>query len=156
DAQALLKESIATATGLGERGLATRLQVQLWTQELWSDPRRQPEEYERRARQAIETLRELDDQSGLANAERLLGRSLTNQGRHSAALAAQGRALIHAEAAGDQAAGRRVLASIGQVLINGPTPVGEAIHRGEHLREAHGDDPVLGAVVARHLGYLYA
>jgi class 3 adenylate cyclase/tetratricopeptide (TPR) repeat protein len=156
EANSLLKESIGTATGLGERGLATRLQVQVWTHDLWSFPNRHPDEHERRARHAIETFEELGDQSGLADAERLLGRSLTSQGRQGDALAAQERALVHAEAAGDQAALRRVVGSIGMALINGSTPVGTAIRRGEELREAHGDDSVLAAVVTRHLSYLYA
>ena len=156
EAESQLTESVWTATRLGERGLATRLQVQLWVQQLWSDPYFEPVEHERRARQAIETFRELGDQSGLANAERLLGRSLISQGRHSDALAALERALVHAEAAGDQVARRRVVGSIGMQLCFGPTPVGAGIRRGEELREAHGNDRVLEAAITRHLSYLYA
>ena len=156
EAEALLEEGIETATGLGERGLAARLQVQLALQRWRSDPGWNAVEMERLAEQAIETFRELGDQSGLANAERLLGLSIAGQGRISESLAAHERALAHADAAGDQVARRRNIASLGAGLCIGSTPVAEGIRRCEELREAYRDDRVLEAVLTRFLSLLYA
>jgi DNA-binding SARP family transcriptional activator len=156
EAEALLEESIETAAGLGERGLAVRLQVQLGLQRWRSDPGWNTVEMERLAEQAIETLAELGDRSGLASAERLLGLSIGGQGRMSEGLAAHERALAHADAAGDSVARRRSIVTLGAGLCNGPTPVADGIRRCEQLRETYRDDRLLEAVLTRFLSLLYA
>jgi predicted ATPase len=156
EAAALLEEGVETATALGERALAARLQVELGLQRWRSDPGWDAVEMQRLAAQAIETFGEVDDQSGLANAERLLGLSLSAQGRLSEGFAAHERSLAHADAAGDRVARRRNIAPLGAAFCWGPTPVPEGIRRCEELRAVYRDDRVLEAVLTRFLSLLYA
>ena len=66
------------------------------------------------------------------------------------------RALAVAERGQDQLERRACTRSLIQILVEGPTPVHEAIARCEQLHEASRDEPRLGATIANRLSVLYA
>ena len=111
------------------------------------------------AEAAVETFAQLGDSTGLALAERLRAMALAMVGRTSESSAALERALVHAEASGDQATRRRVVATLSFFLAGGPHggwPVGDAIRRCEDALESNRDDPVLEAVLTRSMSLLLA
>ena len=120
------------------------------------DPAWNAVEMEQLAEQAIETFRELGDQLGTRQRRAAARPRPCRPGPYHESLAAHERALAHADAAGDQVARRRNLASLGAGLCGGSTPVAEGIRRCEELREAYRDDRVLEAVLTRFLSLLYA
>lgn len=90
--------------------------------------------------------------------ERLRGQrqALSREGRGAEALAAYNRALVHAEAAGDQVIRRDVIGRMGIGLCDDSTPVGKAIQWIDELRRATGGDTVLDAGLCRCRAVLLA
>ena len=127
ESDAILSASLDAATSLEERGLAMRVLVHRTNERLASDPDVGSAEIVPIAEEAIRTFEQLGDPLGLAAAENLLGHALGREGRTEEAFAAYGRALAHAEAAGDQVTRRDIIGHIATRLCDGATPVGEAI-----------------------------
>ena len=155
DADAVLDEAGEAATALGEKGVAALALIYLCTSRM-GDPQLDLAEVQAICEQAIETFSELGDERGLAIAGRLLGLSLNRQDHLVAGVAELERALAHAEASGDPAVRRRVIGTLLTFVVNGPTPVGEAIDRCEQLLRSTRSDRVLEAVLKRFLGLFYA
>ena len=155
-AAALFGDAHVAATMLGERGLAARALVGSSELRLNSDPDVSSTEIVPILEEAVRTLRELDDEPGLAEAERLLGMALSHDGREQAAHAAFERALAHAEAAGDGYTRRFVVKNLANRYWRGSTPVDDAIVRLEQLRATSGDDSLLEAIVGCCLSYVLA
>jgi DNA-binding SARP family transcriptional activator/tetratricopeptide (TPR) repeat protein len=156
EAAALFSDAYVAATMLGERGLAARALVGSSELRLNSDPDVGAAEIVPIVEAAIRALRELDDELGLAQAERLLGVALDRDGREQAAVAAFERALVHAEAAGDRYARRFTVRSLAENYWRRATRVEDAIVRLEQLRAASRDDRLLEAVVGCCLAYVIA
>ena len=85
-----------------------------------------------------------------------LGMIRRHQGRFAEALPWIERALALAERGQDQVERRTYTRSLVQILVEGPTPVHEAIVRCEQLYEASRDEPRRGAGIANYLSVLYA
>ena len=156
ESDAILSASLDAATSLEERGLAMRVLVNRTNERLSSDPDVGSAEIVPIAEEAIRTFEQLDDPLGLAAAENLLGHALGREGRTEESFAAYGRALVHAEAAGDQVTRQDIIGHIAGRLCEGPTPASEAIKRLDELREATVNDPVLNAGLRRCLALLLA
>ena len=79
-----------------------------------------------------------------------------HQGRFAEAIPWVERALAVAERGQDQLERRTYTRGLVHILVEGPTPVHEAIARCEQLHEASRDEPRLGASIANNLSALYA
>jgi class 3 adenylate cyclase len=159
ESYAMLAATIEAATGVEEQGLALRALLQQSEQRLLGDPDLDPADVLPVAQAAVETFGRVGDVSGLALAERLRALALVTQGRSTESSAALERALVHAEASGDQTTRRRVVGTLSFFLAGGPHgswPVGEAISRCEELLEANVADPLLEASLTRSLAVLFA
>jgi tetratricopeptide (TPR) repeat protein len=155
ESKAMLTASLAAATGLEERGIAARALVHRMANRL-AEPSLGLDEMRKVTEAARETLSQLGDSRGLAVAGRFLGIALTRQGRVAEACAALERALLDANASGDQATHREVVGTLANSVSHGPTPVAEAISRCEELLQSTRNDRVLDAVITRFLSVLYA
>jgi DNA-binding SARP family transcriptional activator len=156
ESEEILSASLDAATILDERGLALRVLVHRTSERLSSDPDVGSDEIVPIAQEAIRALEQLGDTVGLAAAESLLAGALSREGRTEEALAAFDRALVHAEAAGDQVMRRHIIGRMGLSLCDDSTPVGEAIHRIDELRRSTDGDPVLDAGLCRCRAVLLA
>jgi DNA-binding SARP family transcriptional activator len=156
ESDVILAECLEAATDLDERGIVARALVDRAGHEIFSDPELDPRAVERVARDAIETLVQVDDRTGLAAAGRLLGIALRNGGRGADAAAALERALAHADASRDWPTLRRVVGTLAAVLCDGPAPACEAIRRCDALLQAYRSDRVLEGVLFRFLSLLLA
>jgi DNA-binding SARP family transcriptional activator len=156
EAAALFSDAHVAATKLGERVLAARALVGSADLRLNTDPDVGPAEIVPIAEEAVRTLREFDDELGLAQAERLLGMALYRDGREQAAVASFERAVVHAEAVGDRHLRRVAVRSLAEPYWSGAMPVDDAIVRLEQLRATSRDDSLLEAIVGCCLGYTLA
>ena len=101
-------------------------------------------------------MRQLGDSHGLAVAGRYLGIALMRLGRLDESRAALERALVDADASGDQATRREVVGTLVNAFAQGPAPVDESISRCEELLQSTRNDRVLDAVITRFLSVLLA
>jgi tetratricopeptide (TPR) repeat protein len=156
EARGALDQALAAATALGDRGLIAHAR----TTSLWQGRQGladwHPPQAQAIAEEAIATFTELGDERGLVEAMRVLAHAVAGQGRREAARVHLERALEHAEAAGDSLTRSRVIESLTEMLVTGPTPVEAGIARCEELRRACGDQPLLAATVDITLAWLYA
>jgi class 3 adenylate cyclase/tetratricopeptide (TPR) repeat protein len=155
-ARAVLDEAFATATALGDRGLIARARITSLWQGRQGLADWHPKEAQAIAEEAIATFSELGDERGLVEAMRVLAHAVAGQGRREAARVHLERALAHAEAAGVSLTRSRVIESLTEMLVTGPTPVDQGIARCEELRRACGDQPLLAATLDITLAWLYA
>jgi DNA-binding SARP family transcriptional activator len=156
EAMVVLAASLEAATGVEERGLATRALVHSAQVQLYSYPEGRAAEMMRVAEDAISTFEQLDDRTGLAMAEALLAEVLGREGRHEEGFDALDRAFAHADATGDRIMRREIVGMIGRRLCDGPTPAGEAIDRIESARSSTRDDPLLDTGLRRCLAFVLA
>jgi class 3 adenylate cyclase/tetratricopeptide (TPR) repeat protein len=156
EGEALLDSTVEAATALGERGLAARALVHASYQRLNSDPTVGGQEMISVAEEAISTFESLDDRLGLAEAEEVLGGALVRAGRFEESMAANERALAHAQASGATGRRRSIISGLGNRISGGPMPVEEGIGRLEQLLGANRDDRVVEAVIRRQLAYVLA
>jgi tetratricopeptide (TPR) repeat protein len=106
--------------------------------------------------EAIETLSELGDQLGLAEAYRWQGAWFGREGRTAERHAAYERALAAAEASGNRLMRRNVMEAVAYALYQGPAPVDEAIRRCEEMIHSNDGDRALEAGIGRFMAALVA
>ncbi len=114
------------------------------------------EDVRSRVDEAAETFAALEDEQGLALAERMLGGTYWMECRAEAASAANDRARTHAERAGDTALVNDMTSQIGAAAIFGPTPVGEALAAAKRRLDAAAGKPLVEARAKRGAGRLLA
>ncbi|HXF36512.1 MAG TPA: BTAD domain-containing putative transcriptional regulator [Actinomycetota bacterium] len=124
-ADEVLADGTALAERLGDEPAAWRLRLERADLRLW----REPEATDARevidlAREAVERLRSLGDEAGVARAYRLMGDALNRLGRQEEALEAFEEGARHAGAAGDE---RELEERRGIGVTLGPMPVDQAI-----------------------------
>lgn len=108
------------------------------------------------AKALISTLEPLDDDAGLARAWRIVMANEFTLGRLSEAAEAADQVVEHATRAGDQRLAGRSAPAIAYVLVQGPTPVTEAIPRCEELLASVRGDRMNEAIVLSALAQLQA
>jgi DNA-binding SARP family transcriptional activator len=155
EAGARLAASLDAATGLEERGIVARALVARIGHRM-GDPGLSRDEMLGVTEAAVDTLTRLGDSRGAAVARRYLG--IAHQGHGAAAAATEEleRALLDADASGDQATRRMVVGTLCNTLCLGPAPAGVAISRCNELLHTARDDHVLEAVIGRFLSLLVA
>jgi tetratricopeptide (TPR) repeat protein len=154
DGERLLTASLAAVTGLDERGTVARALV--IRARAMGDPTVDPARMQAVAQEALETFRQLGDESGLALAGRRLAQALHRAGRLAECCAVYEEALLHAEAAGDDVMRREQVFGLAGALWGGPAPAAEAIRRCRELQRTAADDRALATIVDRPLGGLLA
>jgi class 3 adenylate cyclase/predicted ATPase len=155
-ARAALDEALTAATRLGDRGLIAHARITNVWQGRQGLTDWHPKQAQAIAEEAIATFTEVGDERGLVEAMRVLAHAVAGQGRREAARVHLERALEHAEAAGDSLTRSRLIESLTEMLVTGPTPVEAAIARCKELRLACGDQPLLAATLDITLAWLYA
>jgi DNA-binding SARP family transcriptional activator len=154
EARAIRAEAREAAAQLGDRILLTR--SHLATEAPIFEPGTDFQELARIFEDAIETLTELGDHRGLAEAYRYQGAMFGREGRTAERHAAYERALAAAEASGNWLTRRNVMEAISYALYQGPTPVVQAIARCEEMIRSSPDDTVLEAGIGRFMCALVA
>jgi class 3 adenylate cyclase/predicted ATPase len=156
DARAVLLEAEDSALAIGNRAaaaLAAMHQQQVNMAWVGHDLG----EHEQVCRRALATFAEGDDQRLLALAALQLAFVLENQDRWEEAGGEMGRALVYADACGDQAVRRGVIGRyVSMAFLWGPTPAREMTARCEELLATTDSDWVLDALLKRCLGVTYA
>ncbi len=156
EASAVFEQVIARASAQGNVGLAARTHLHLVSKRIWSDPDPDLEAELAILEQGLAIAEELGDESLIAGHAHQLGIIRRHQGRLAEAIPWVERALAVAERDQDQLERRACTRSLVQILVEGPTPVHEAIARCEQLHEASRDEPRLSATIANRLSVLYA
>jgi class 3 adenylate cyclase/tetratricopeptide (TPR) repeat protein len=105
---------------------------------------------------AVPILELAGDDAGLARAARLEMYTLGMLGRFKDAASAAARVVDHARRAGDERLVSRSSASIANLLVHGPEPVGDAIEQLRHMLEGLKGDRKTEAVVLGALAQLTA
>jgi len=108
------------------------------------------------AERALDVLRELGDDAGLARAWRLLSEAHAIAGRWGDRTTALERALHYARRAGNRREQSSLVALLAQALHLGPTPAEEAIERCHAFLADASEDSALAAALMSTLGGLYA
>jgi tetratricopeptide (TPR) repeat protein len=156
ESEAVLAESIASATALDDRSIAAHAIVQAHLLRLPADPNLDVERVVADANEAIETFTEHGDSIGLGRAWLLIASVAGRQGLTADTSAALENSLVHADAAGDRAGSRKVGSHLSMQLMYGPTPAAEGIRRCEELLLSVADDRLLVAVISGQLSALLA
>ena len=156
-AQSLLDDGLATAELAGEPALAATIDVvRMLVRRFASTEANWNEQAMATARAAIEACELAGDHAGVARAWRLLGSVHGNACRLGESVAALECALQYAEAAGDVRQERRTGSVYALMLAYGPTPVPDAIERGEQIRLRVAGDRQAEAALLCVLGHLRA
>ena len=156
EVRAVFEEVIERASAQGNIGLAARARVHLLSKRIWADPDPDLEAESAILEQGLAIAEELGDESLIAEHVDKLGIIRRHQGRFAEALPWVERALALAERGQDPVERRTYTRSLVQILVEGPTPVHEAIVRCEQLYEASRDEPRRGVGIANYLSVLYA
>jgi class 3 adenylate cyclase/tetratricopeptide (TPR) repeat protein len=136
----VLDEAIVTATAAGDDRLAARLRVEREVARLEIEPGTTVAEARGAAEPAIEILRELGDDRGLARGWQLIGLDHWSRCRAAEAEIAYNESLVHARRAGDHVTESDCVAMLLTAALWGPTPVSEGIRRCETVRaQSEGD-----------------
>jgi tetratricopeptide (TPR) repeat protein len=114
------------------------------------------EDQARLADEAIAVFTGLDDDLGLARVWRFKSLLPNARRRLTEGAEAVERSLFHASRAGDPREVARAVYSLCTTLLDGPTPVGEAISRCEEILARRGTTPLIEAGVSTHLAGLKA
>jgi class 3 adenylate cyclase/tetratricopeptide (TPR) repeat protein len=154
EARKIAQELYEQATALGDRRLAAHGKS-YGTPNPFFDHEADPVAAQAAFEDVVATFTELGDEAGLAAGKRRLALLLRGTGNQAGAVALLEEALIHAKNAGDEPVRRAVSFSLSMDVMNGPTPVSEAIPRLERLL-AETRDPVTAAAIERNLGLLCA
>jgi class 3 adenylate cyclase/predicted ATPase len=152
----VLEQVEQRATALGDRALVARARGSGVGDRIFSEP--SPNFAAERAivEDAMATLAELGDETGVAAQERHLGLICRCQGRYAEAAEWLERALAHAAASQDQYARQMISRSLAAILAQGPMPVDQATARCEELYAESADDRIAAANIAACLSLLHA
>jgi class 3 adenylate cyclase/tetratricopeptide (TPR) repeat protein len=150
----VLDHTIAAAAAAGDDCLAARLTVEREVVQLETEPGRAIAEARRAADPAIETLRRLGDDRGLARGWQLIGTNYWSRCLAAEAALAFDRSLAHARVAGDRFTESESLVLLVRAAFWGPTPVAEGIQRCEEIRaDSQGDHRVEAFALAMLAGF---
>jgi len=154
-AKAALEEARRAGASIDDDRLIARADVGLLLIEVFSGgPAEEPPLD--RARRAMRVLEERADESGVAQAWRLINNIHMTAGQYEDAATAAEQAMLHAEAAGDERLVLRGVALYASMSALGPTPAMEAIERCERMATRAQGDRRTEAIVAGSLAPLYA
>jgi class 3 adenylate cyclase len=152
---ALVAEALATAAQIGDRGLVARVEVGGVDLTLW-EADADLAAHQRVLEEAMGTLEELGDTTGLLKGLRTYGQLFGIQGRHADRIVVYERALAMADALGERYIAREVSWSLTYGILGGDTHVDDAIRRCEELRHANRDDRLYEALISRCLAQCVA
>ena len=148
-AAAVLTDALNTAAAAGNPVLHARAKIVMQLVTLHAaDGAGWAEEAIRDAEGAVATFEAAGDAAGLALANRLLWAIHSTANRNALALQAAEQVIEHARAAGDRRLEARGAAGYALTALYGPTPVAEALSRGEELvRQVEGDRRTEGFIL---------
>jgi class 3 adenylate cyclase/tetratricopeptide (TPR) repeat protein len=158
-AQAVLTDAINAARMMGDRARELRAQLERSQCRAQVEPATSEtlnEDLRREAQQATSALEELGDEQGLARAWRAQAQALYWMGHRDAAVAAAERALHFAERIGDMQEGAQARGLVVASLVEGTTPVPEAIRRCQEILASADIRPQSAAHTKRKLSMLYS
>jgi len=136
----VLDATISSGAASQDPGLSARLQVEREIVRLEIEPGRTVAEARRAVEPAMESLRRLEDDRGLARGWQLIGIDHWSRCQAAQAERAFDRSLEHARRAGDRFIESESLALLLRAAFWGPTPVMEGISRCERIRVEHAGD----------------
>jgi class 3 adenylate cyclase/tetratricopeptide (TPR) repeat protein len=139
-ADAVLTEALTAAAAAGDAVLHARAKIIMQLVTLHAGGEGWADEAIRDAEGALDTFQAARDAAGLALANRLLWAIHGTANRNGLATQAAEQVIQHARAAGDRRLEARGASGYAVTALYGPTPVAEAIERGEALvRQIEGD-----------------
>jgi class 3 adenylate cyclase len=120
-------EALAGALATGDRGVEGL--ARLGNAHVWfvAEPERSMAEILAEGERAVTILEEVGDERGLAEALRLVGEAKVYDGKAAEGQRALERALAHLGAEGDPRSLNAISFALGQCLLDGPAPLGEAV-----------------------------
>jgi class 3 adenylate cyclase/tetratricopeptide (TPR) repeat protein/type II secretory pathway predicted ATPase ExeA len=148
----VLDNTVAAAAAAGDDRLAARLTVEREVVRLEVEPGRAIAEARRAADPAIETLRRLGDDRGLARGWQLIGIDYWTRCLATEAEGAFERSLAHARAAGDRFTESESLVLLVRAAFWGPMPVAEGLARCKEIRADSDGDHRVDAFALAMLG----
>jgi class 3 adenylate cyclase/tetratricopeptide (TPR) repeat protein len=155
-AERVLTEALEAARAAGDRRLELRTIIEREFYRAFTDPAGTVEEVVTVADEVIPLLEDLGDDLGLAKAWWLKSEVHVNACRWGERAKNLERALEHARRAGDASEQSTLATFLMQALYYGPTPVDEAIGRGEKLLADRPDDRSLKASITGAIAGLNA
>ncbi|HXF36795.1 MAG TPA: AAA family ATPase [Actinomycetota bacterium] len=155
-AEALLGAAAAGASSLGDPGLEAAAAVARLLLAYTTHPEASGAEAVEEVRRLLPVPERLGDHATLARAWRLLTLIHFYEARYEQAERAARRMIEHARRAGDEVMARRVLPTLSQCAVYGPTPVPAAIERCEGILAEVGGDRKAAAVTLAGLARLEA
>jgi predicted ATPase/class 3 adenylate cyclase len=155
-ADQVLTRAIEQAESLGDPRLGARALVERAALRQWIDPSLEVDDLLRVTERAIPVLEESGDELGLSQAWRRVAQAYWWRCRFAAMEEVLGRALVHAERAGDGHELSEVLIQLCRAAAMGPRPAHDAIRRCREIRERAEGDPYTQAWVDYMLAVLEA
>jgi class 3 adenylate cyclase/tetratricopeptide (TPR) repeat protein len=158
-AQAVLGEAIGASRMIGDRAREWRAQLERSQCRAQVEPASSPtinEDLYREAQHATSVFEELGDEKGLARSWRAQAQALYWMGYRDDALAAAERALYFAERIGDTPEGAQARGLVVSSLVDGTTPVPQAIRRCEEILASADIRLQSAAHTKRKLSMLYS
>jgi tetratricopeptide (TPR) repeat protein len=155
-ADGILSKAIEDADALGDSRLGARARVERAALRQWTDPSLDVDDLLQVTEAAIPVLEESGDELGLSQAWRRVAQAYWWQCRFAAMEEVLGRAVVHAERAGDAHELSEVLIMLCRAAAMGPTPADEAARRCRQIREQVEGDPYTQAWVDSMLAVIEA
>ena len=155
-ADAVLTEAIEVARTSGDRRLELRSVLERAFLRTLTDPEWNVEDLRRVSEHVMAELEGLGDDLGVAKAWRRIADSHWMMYRWRDQELAVGRAILHAERAGDAREATWARMRLAMALYYGPTPVPEAIRRCHQVLEETSENPVVRPAFLVSLGGLHA
>jgi class 3 adenylate cyclase/tetratricopeptide (TPR) repeat protein len=155
-AEGVLERAIEAARALGDERLELHALLALGPIRIRLDPARATEELTTNAQRAIEVFERLGDEAGLAQAWLRLSDVHWLASRWGERGSTLEQALFHARRADDPPLATRLLGSLPVILLEGATPVPEALERCEQILEQVRKDQTIEARTLVVIGELHA
>jgi len=155
-AEGVLTHAIETALAVGDERLELHALLALGPIRIRLDPARASDELTTTAERAIEVFERLGDEAGLAQAWLRLSDVHWLASRWGERGATLEQALVHARRADDPRLATRLLGSLPVILLEGATPVPEALVRCEQILEEVRSDQTIVARTLVVIGELHA
>jgi tetratricopeptide (TPR) repeat protein len=140
----VLTDAVEAAAEAGDRRLELHARLERAFLLALTDPAGL-EELQHESEQALPELEALGDELGLAKAWRRIADVHWLRGRWDEQERALERAIAHADRAGDPREAAVALMRLPMAILYGPTPVPEAIRRGQEILERRGDARIVQA-----------